>query len=68
MTCRPDIEDLKLAIQQGRAAIQRYRKRLAAMIEAGEPEDVIALAKSRLAVIEEVHAEEAAELKRLTTN
>ena len=62
------IEDLKLAVEMSQGAVRRHRQRVSSLVEIEACGATIAMAKLRLQAVEEIHAEDLAELQRLTTN
>jgi hypothetical protein len=68
MLMRPEVEDARLAVQIGRMAVYHHRQRLADLIAANEPPEVVEHERAALTTIEILHAEDVAELRRLTMN
>jgi hypothetical protein len=62
------IELVRRNVQIGRQLLQRHRKQLTDLIEMGADPTVIAAMRNKIEISEEVHAEDVAELRRLTTN
>jgi hypothetical protein len=61
------IEDLELAVHMGRVAVLLHRKSVAELGKAGESRQTVQLARQKLELVEEAHAEDF-QLRRLTTN
>ena len=61
------IEILGVAIRMGRTMIDKHRKHLAQLTEAGADPALVTDIQYKLELCEEAHADDVAELKRLTT-
>lgn len=68
MDYRAKIEDLKRAVEMGRSALEQTQKLIAVLEGAEDAQATIALARRKLHALQHVHAEDLAELKRLTTH
>ena len=65
MSAAETVEDLREAIKAGRIAIMRQRELLRRLLESDADQYAIDIIKTKLELLEEVHAEDVTQLRRL---
>lgn len=65
MSATETVEDLREAIKAGRIAIMRQRELLRRLLESDADQYAIDIIKTKLELLEEVHAEDVTQLRRL---